>query len=213
MTANFTGFKTKRLEVIKPTTKREGGSVVWECKCKCGNTAFVSARSLNPGPGKTPQKSCGKCGDSTHPLHAIWIGIKSRCYDISNPAYKHYGARGIVMSLEWREDFLNFVTDMGPRPEGYSVERINVNGNYEKENCKWANATEQAYNKRNLPRKLTDQDLVDIYFAPIATPIQYIAEKYNISLSTVSNIRCLHHSREKMLMLIKELKPRSIFNG
>ena len=211
MTIDFAGFKTRRLTVIRKTDKREGRSIIWECYCRCGNTAYVSARSLSASLGREAQQTCGRCRDTEHELYSTWQGILSRCERPETAGYEYYGGRGISICARWRLDFLNFVEDMGPRPVGYSIERINVNGNYEPANCKWADAQEQAYNKQNLPRKLTEQDLVDIYHAPRSTPVQYIAEKFNISIKSVRNIWCIQHSRSKMLAALKTLTPRSIF--
>ena len=76
-----------------------------------------------------------------------WRSMRSRCLNPLNPSWKHYGARGITVCDEWLNDFDAFHDFMGEAPDGKSLERINVNGNYEPNNCKWATMKEQANNK------------------------------------------------------------------
>ena len=80
--------------------------------------------------------------------YKTWGGMIQRCTNPKNPAFDRYGGRGISMCKRWLL-FDNFLADMGERPEGLSLDRINVNGDYEKRNCRWANDTEQARNARS----------------------------------------------------------------
>src|SRR5690606_14676186 len=82
------------------------------------------------------------------PTYRIWRGAITRCEDPRHRAFKSYGASGISMCPEWRQDFRVFLKDMGERPEGYSLDRIDPDGNYEASNCRWVPASEQAKNTR-----------------------------------------------------------------
>ena len=80
--------------------------------------------------------------------YRIWQGLKNRCLNSKGRDYRYYGGRGITVCDEWRDSFLNFYEDMGERPEGTSLDRIDVNGDYTPDNCRWANNIIQARNKR-----------------------------------------------------------------
>ena len=84
-----------------------------------------------------------------HPLYQTWRSMKCRCSSPSNSDYKHYGAKGISVCDEWNNSFYDFVKDMGDRPDGYTLDRIDPLGNYEKSNCRWASSKKQADNKAN----------------------------------------------------------------
>lgn len=83
-----------------------------------------------------------------HPLYNTWHQMKARCYDETNIGYENYGGRGIRVSKKWMFNFERFVSDMGERPDGFSIDRIDNNKNYKKSNCKWSNRTDQNQNKR-----------------------------------------------------------------
>lgn len=127
------------------------------CICKCGNTAIVRSDQLKSG----RSKGCKECyakkfkkNVTKHKMiatstYTIWRGIKKRCNLQSHPSYKDYGARGITYCKEW-ESFENFLKDMGERPDGMQIDRIDNEGNYEPLNCRWVTPTENAKNKRPM---------------------------------------------------------------
>lgn len=145
-----------RLTVISEGPRTRGGERRWKCACECGEFAVVRQSSLKNG----HTTSCGcyrldvlrakltKGHDRGSPEYASWNSLRDRCNNVNNSRYFQYGGRGISVCDEWG-DFQNFYRDMGDRPSGTSIDRINVDGDYCKENCRWATSTEQANNKTN----------------------------------------------------------------
>jgi len=90
-----------------------------------------------------------------HPLYSTYKSMKVRCFDTNHPSYKNYGNRGITICDRWlgKDGFDNFVSDMGKRPEGKTLDRKDNNGDYSPLNCKWSTNEEQLSNRRNLPNK------------------------------------------------------------
>jgi hypothetical protein len=127
------------------------------CECKCGNKTEKYLISLTRK--KYASVSCG-CArkNNTHNYfynkeymqeYTSWRGMKKRCYNETNASFKHYGARGIKVCERWFNSFENFLEDVGPKPaKDFSIDRIDVNGNYEPGNVRWADAETQAQNRR-----------------------------------------------------------------
>lgn len=157
---DITGAKYNRLTVVKLASLKGSDGPEWECLCDCGNTKIISGHNLKRG----HTKSCGclfkeirKTAFITHgrtktPEYRSWNAMKQRCTNPKHSAYIYYGGRGITVCPEWLNSFEQFLFDMGEKPnQKMSIERIDVNEGYYKDNCKWATAHTQTRNTtRNL---------------------------------------------------------------
>jgi len=139
-----------RLTVLRELGLNKHSRIVWLCACSCGNETSVVGRRLLTG----RTRSCGclyveaiSNNGKKNRIHghagcrnrayASWRSMRKRCYNPKNRQYKNYGGRGIIVCERWRSSFVNFLTDMGERPEGYELDRKDPNGNYEPLNCRY----------------------------------------------------------------------------
>jgi len=155
---NLIGMKFGRLTVAD-RAENDGRNIRWNCICECGGKAICRTSSLLSGNSKSCNclsvdnliKRSTTHGQSKTKIYTQWSDMKNRCNNPKNSHYKNYGGRGIEVCKEWNEDYLVFIK--WASENGYDkkleIDRINVNGNYEPSNCRWATIKQQSRNKRN----------------------------------------------------------------
>ncbi len=137
--------------VLKRAGRDMSGKLHWLCQCLCGAKHTVVMNNLTSG-GSTQCKACSNAKAIIHGLsysreYGNYMTMIQRCNNPNTIDYKYYGGKGIKVCQRWLDSILNFIEDMGPRPVGLTLDRINCKGNYEPLNCKWATRAEQVENR------------------------------------------------------------------
>lgn len=191
---DMTNLRFGRLTVLECVGRDNNGNALWRCKCDCGKENIVDGCRLRKG----NTKSCGcyniyrtKICNSTHKksktrLYAVWGGIKARCSNPKCEAFKNYGGRGIKFCKDWvfYENFEKWALNNG-YSNNLTIDRIDNNGNYEPDNCRWVTIKKQCNNRRNNRhieyngKIFTIAEICDI----LNLPYQYVIYRLNKNLS------------------------------
>lgn len=179
---DLTGQRFGKLVVVKEVERNKYRHIQWLCQCDCGNTTISTTSNLRTG----SHKSCGCIQQGYYTknkrLYGVWCGMLSRCRNPNSKSYKDYGARGISVCDEWRvfKNFLDWSISSGydeNAPFGeYTIDRIDTDGDYCPENCRWVSYKQQARNNRHNHLVTIDGETM---------PLVAAAEKYSISINTV----------------------------
>lgn len=163
------GQRFARLLVVARSADSLDGRARWCCRCDCGNEIVTLAQSLL----NCRTRSCGCLnlevatqrstthGRSTSRAYRVWAEMLQRCTNPKRPHYERYGGRGISVCARWMK-FENFFADMGERPRGLTLERIDNDGNYEPDNCRWATRLEQGQNTRTNRRVVLNGETLSL---------------------------------------------------
>lgn len=210
----MTGQRLGRLVVAGRAGKNRHKHTLWRCVCDCGKETITTGGKLRSG----HTQSCGclnreivnakQSARATHGLsrvgisHGIyysWRSAMRRCTDPDNPDFHNYGGRGIKMCDRWLENPALFRTDMGDKPKGYTLERKDVNGDYEPGNCVWATKKTQARNMRV-------NHLVDLHDGAGHLPLSQQCERLNRNTANIHRRIALGWTDERAI-LTPTIKP------
>lgn len=205
------GRQFGRWTVIESAGSSNRGRL-WKVRCVCGGEKIVSSTNLRHG----QTKSCGCLwrevagnlnrthGLSNSQMYWVWKAMIQRCTNPKCRSYRTYGGRGITVCERWRNSFELFAADMGARPGGMQIDRINNNGNYEPGNCRWASREVQNKNRRPSNLKLSDKDVLDIRASPRHRGSGVaLSKQYGVSCQAICDIR--NGKRRASVTLIREL--------
>lgn len=197
---NITGKKYGFLTAIK-FIRRDKTHYYWLFKCDCGKEKIMDKTHVKTG----HSKSCGcKVAELCRKFHtkhghtsnrkfskefSTWAGMLDRCFNKNNNHFKNYGGRGITVCNRWKSSFQNFFDDMGVKPYGKSLDRIDNNGNYELSNCRWATHREQQNNR-------TNNNILELYGQK--DTMSNWCRKFGITTSLFDNRKRLNWSIEKI---------------
>lgn len=208
---NLIGKRFGKLTVIakgEPINQHGTNLSTWICQCDCGVIKTIRQHNLLAGGSKSC--GCGQMGGKYHihnlhnssktRLYGIWQGIKQRCFNPKNKNYHNYGGRGITICEQWKDNFVCF--QQWALSSGYednlTIDRIEVNGNYEPNNCRWLTRGEQQNNKRDTHRFNINGEILTI---------RDVSERYNIDLELIRHRISAGYTIEEILANETKNKP------
>ena len=196
---DLTGQVFGQLTVIE-RAENKGKQPAWRCRCECGNEVIVQAGNLKHGQQTC---GCGKIGNRKHgmchtKIYRKWASMMNRCYNPNEPAFDRYGGRGIKVCERWH-DFNNFYEDVSQMENfnraGYTLDRIDVNGDYTPENCRWVDWKTQNRNRRNN---------IKIEYDGVEMTLMEAAERSGISYRTLQGRYRRGDRGEKLFRPVKK---------
>lgn len=207
---NLVGMSFGRLLVVEKVPS--GRQTLWLCRCQCGKTCLPSSSNLVSG----RTKSCGCL--RTEELNSrgtlrryhldeycAWASAKNRCNNNRNLSYENYGARGISMCKEWALSFETFLSDMGPKPsKRHQLDRIDVDGNYCPENCRWALPVVQQNNRRNTIQLLINGRKLSL---------QEASRQYGVNEATIRRRLRAGYRMEEAVVPVRRLSGRPLLHS
>lgn len=213
-----------KIEVLSLYRNEDTGKTDAWCKCICGKEKAIRATLLTRGlvyscgcsKAEGISKKTKKHGFTSHILWPIYSSMVNRCTSLRDKNFDSYGGRGITVCDRWLESngqgFLNFLEDMGECPEGLSLDRIDVNGNYCKENCRWATGSEQMYNQRKRKTNTSGRTGVSFYTKRGKWSAEICIDNAKIRLGLFVSFEDAVKAREEAeILYYGELKPE-VFN-
>jgi hypothetical protein len=193
---DITGNIYGNLTAIARVGSNARGQAMWRCRCACGGESIVIALNLRSGNTTTCGCSHRRRGadhpNSTHlrkhtPEYRAWSNMLTRCTNPRNKSYANYGARGITVCDRWRHSFEAFLADVGERPDGTTLDRINNDGNYEPGNVRWASYFMQSRNRRSTKLTVDDANRIALDLRA-GIPQRVLARRHGVSRGAIQGI-------------------------